>query len=154
MGSWDLYIASRELSNCPYTTVVWVLAVYWSNCMSSFYLSSNTNYCLQCQFIVLDSLPFMTRIIQRLRPQLLNWSYYPILSPYVQQRTEDKIGLGTPYLLNILIRREGKCFLKRGRKGVTFPNYANLFHGLPHYVGFGTHSITKIGSFWMKTVLG
>lgn len=96
----------------------------------------------------------MTRIIQRLRPQLLNWSYYPILSPYVQQRTEDKIGLGTPYLLNILIRREGKCFLKRGRKGVTFPNYANLFHGLPHYVGFGTHSITKIGSFWMKTVLG
>ncbi|KAJ5104890.1 hypothetical protein NUU61_002237 [Penicillium alfredii] len=101
-------------------------------------------------FTVLDNLPFITRIIQRLRRRLLNWLNYPTPSPYVQHRTKDQVVLGTPYLLiEYIDQSRGKMLSETWEEGRhNFKLRKNLFHGLSRIMlTLARTPLPKIGSF-------
>ncbi|KAH1383121.1 hypothetical protein KXX10_005838 [Aspergillus fumigatus] len=102
------------------------------------------------KFTVLDNLPFITRVIQRLRRRLLKWLNYHSPSPYVQHQTNDKIVLGTPYLLiEYIDPSRGKMLSEtweEGRHDIRLRT--NLFHGLSHIMlALARIPLPKIGSF-------
>ncbi|KAH1303619.1 hypothetical protein KXX47_008709, partial [Aspergillus fumigatus] len=136
-----------EKVRCEVGTYVWLQA----NCptvpiprLYGFGLSTGQT------FTVLDHVPFITRVIQRLRRCLLNWLKYPSPSPYVQHQTKDQNVLGTPYLLiEYIDPMRGKMLSEtweEGRHNTTLRT--NLFRGLSRIMlTLARIPLPKIGSF-------
>ncbi|KKK20159.1 hypothetical protein P175DRAFT_0433956 [Aspergillus ochraceoroseus IBT 24754] len=101
-------------------------------------------------FTFLDNLPFIPRIIQRVRRRLLSWLNYPTPTLYVQHQSRDQIMLGTPYLLIEYIDPSRGQMLsetwEEGRHNIELRT--NLFHGLSRIIlNLACIPLPKIGSF-------
>ncbi|KAE8351702.1 hypothetical protein BDV28DRAFT_162229 [Aspergillus coremiiformis] len=101
-------------------------------------------------FTSLDNLPWITRIIQRLRRRLLHWLCYPTPSLYVQHRIKGQPVLDTPYILIEFIEQsQGKMLSESWEEGRhNLKLRTNLFHGLSRIIlTLARTPLPKIGSF-------
>ncbi|KAE8150258.1 hypothetical protein BDV25DRAFT_154759 [Aspergillus avenaceus] len=101
-------------------------------------------------FVGLDSLPFFTRVVQRLRRWLLQTLRYPVPSFYVQNHAQERVLLGTPYIvIEYIDPSEGKMLSETWEEGRFNPPWrANLFRGISRIMlTLAQIPLPKIGSF-------
>ncbi|GLA68231.1 hypothetical protein AtubIFM55763_003300 [Aspergillus tubingensis] len=101
-------------------------------------------------FTILDNLPFITRIVERLRRRLLTWLNYPTPSLYVQHRANGQTMLGAPYLLiEYIDPSRGKMLSETWEEGRhNLKLRTNLFHGLSRIMlDLARIPLPRIGSF-------